>query len=106
MDPLDAFVGEIIDAKQLSGMNEEVRSQLIVDMKERLIDQINRAMLDALPADKIEAFDQLLERDDVGDETVQAFMRDNGVDAEKVAAKTMLRFRDLYLQPDVSTQES
>lgn len=97
-DKLDQFIGEIITLKNLSGITEDVRSQLVTDLKERLLDQINRAIIDALPDDKIDEFSNFLEAGDKTDDEVQQFISQSGVDIKKIAARAMLLFRDLYLQ--------
>lgn len=98
MDKLDEFVNEILEAKKLPQMSDEVKKQLIVDMRQGLLDQVNRALLAALPDDKTAEFDQLLDQPDISDEQVQQFIIDSGVDIQKVTARTMLQFRDQYLQ--------
>jgi hypothetical protein len=97
-DELDKFIGEILTAKNLSGINEEVRIQLISDMKERLLDQINRAIIEAMPENKLDEFNKLLDSGDASDDIVQQFIGQCGVDVKTVTVKTMLLFRDLYLQ--------
>jgi hypothetical protein len=96
-DEMDAFINQILDAKQLSGVTDEVRTQLVADLKQRLLDQINRALIDALPDEKIEAFNTLLDDDAIDDVTVQQFITDSGVDVKRVTLRTMLQFSELYL---------
>lgn len=98
MDQLDTFIREIIDAKNLPGLTEEAKSGLLEEMRERLLDQINRALINALPEDKVAEFSTLLDDETISDDEVQNFIATSGVDVEKVTAKTMLAFRDLYLQ--------
>lgn len=97
MDELDNFISSILDAKQLSGVTDDVRADLVEDMRDRLLDQINRALIDSMPDDKIDQFNSLLEQDGVSDEQLQQFITDSGVDIPTVTAATMLRFRELYL---------
>lgn len=97
-DELDQFVGGILDAKKLSGIDQDVRAQLVTDLKQQLLDQINRALIDALSEDKLDEFNALLEDPTTTDETVQTFITTSGVDINRVTSKTMLQFRDLYLQ--------
>lgn len=97
-DELDKFIGEILTKKNLSGITDDVRAQLVTDMKERLLDQINRALVEALPDDKLEEFNNLLDSGDVNDDEVQQFISQSGVDVKKTTIATMLLFRDLYLQ--------
>lgn len=106
MDQLDTFIHDIIEAKQLAGITDEARQGLIEEMRDRLLDTINRSLVEALPEEKVEEFSTLLDNESVTDEEVQTFIAQSGVDVERVTAKAMLAFRDLYLQsaPD-RTQE-
>jgi hypothetical protein len=99
MDQLDTFIKDIIDAKQLPGINDEAKNGLVEEMRERLIERINRAMVEALPEDTVAGFSALLDVESTTSDDVQNYIVASGVDVEKVTAKTMLDFRDLYLQP-------
>ena len=98
MDELDTFLNEIIDTKNLSGINDEVKSQLVSDMKERLLDQINRALVEELTDENIDRLNQVIDEDPENQERIQGFLIENGIDVQKVTARTMLAFRDYYLQ--------
>lgn len=97
-DELDKFIADILEAKQLSGVDDLVRDQLISDLKNSLLDQINRALINALPEDKLDELNTMLEDDSVADEAVQQFIMDSGVNVQRVTVETMLAFRSLYLQ--------
>ena len=97
-DELDKFINEILDAKQLSGVTADVRTQLVSDLKQRLLDQINRALVDVMPDDKITEFNNLLDDENLSDEAVQQFITDSGVDVSGVTLQTMLRFSELYIK--------
>lgn len=105
-DELDQFINEMLDAKQISGLTDEVRAQLVSDLKQRLLDQINKALIDALPEDKMDEFEQLLDNESAGDAELQQFIANAGVDVKKVATVTMLRFYDLYVTSGTSTPRS
>ena len=94
---LAQFIRDILAEKQLSGVDDEVREQLVTDLTGRLLDQINRALIDALPDDKLQEFNAMLDDEAVSDETVQQFIATSGVNVQQVTIQTMLRFRDLYL---------
>lgn len=96
-DELDQFINEMLDAKKLTGVAIDVRIQLVSDLKERLLDQINRALIDSLPDDKMEEFESLLDNPNIGDTAVQQFIADSGIDVKKITTTTMLRFYDLYV---------
>jgi hypothetical protein len=98
MDQLDQFVNEILEAKRLPGVTPEVKGQLVVDLRKQLLDQINRALIEELSDEQIDAFNELIDQPDTTDATTEQFIRDAGVNIETVTAKTLLRFRDLYLR--------
>ena len=97
-DELDKFINEILAAKQLPGVTDEVRTQLVADLRERLLDQINRALVNALPDEKINEFNTLLDDETLSDEAVQQFIASSGVDVRRITLQTMLRFSELYLK--------
>ena len=95
-DALSKFISDIIDAKGYKTLDSDVRRQLEQDLKNRLIDQINRAVLEALPENKIDGFNDLLDRG-ASQQEVQQYIATSGVDTKKITLETMLRFRSLYL---------
>ena len=97
-EALNKFINDILSDKDLSGVTEEAKTFLVEDLKTRLLDQINRALIEALPEDKLGEFNTMLDNESVNDEQVQQYITNSGVDIKKVVAKTMLLFRDLYLQ--------
>lgn len=96
-DELDGFINEMLDAKQLSGVTDEVRAQLVVDLKDRLFDQINKSLIDALPDDKLDEFEAMIDDENVQDADVQQFIASSGVDVKRVTSATMIRFYELYV---------
>lgn len=95
-DALSKFISDIIDAKGYKTLDSDVRRQLEQDLKNRLIDQINRAVIGALPENKIDGFNDLLDRG-ASQQEVQQYIATSGVDTKKITLETMLRFRSLYL---------
>lgn len=98
-DELDSFVAGILNEKKLPGItDEEVRQQLIADLKQNLLDQINRALINAMPDDKVTEFNTLLDDPNVTEEAIQSFVMSSGIDVERITTQTMLLFRSLYLE--------
>lgn len=97
-DELDAFIGGMLDEKQLSGVTDDVRKMLMDDLKNRIIDQINRALIDALPDDKMGDFEVILDNPETTDGDIQQFVESSGIDTKQIVATTLLRFREYYLQ--------
>jgi len=95
-DALSKFISDIIDAKGYKTLDSDVRRQLEQDLKNRLIALINRAVLEALPENKIDGFNDLLDRG-ASPQEVQHYKATSGVDTKKITLETMLRFRSLYL---------
>ena len=95
-DALSKFINDIIDAKNFKTLDSDVRQQLEQDLKNRLLDQIDRAVLGALPENKIDGFNDLLDSN-ASQQEVQQYIANSGVDTKKITLETMLRFRSLYL---------
>jgi len=105
MDQLDTFITEIIEEKNLPGLTDEVRLSLIEDMKSQLFDQVDRALLEELTDDQLDAFNERMEQD-TSETAPHDFLVEHGVDIEKVTARTMLQFRDLYLETPKERSEA
>lgn len=95
-DAISKFISDIIDAKGYKTLDSDVRRQLEQDLKNRLLDQIDRAVLEALPENKIDGFNDLLDCG-ASQQEVQQYIATSGVDTKKITLETMLRFRSLYL---------
>ena len=97
-DELDKFVADILEAKKFTTVDDEVRTQLLSDLKKALIEQINTALVEALPEEKVDGLNALFDNPDTTDEEITKYIMDSGVDVQRVTAQTMLFFRGLYLQ--------
>ncbi|MFV0485001.1 MAG: hypothetical protein ACK5MU_02100 [Candidatus Saccharimonadales bacterium] len=97
MGNVEQFIDQLITDKGVSGLTDEVRTELRADLTQRLVDQIDRAVINALPEDKAIELSEKLDDDNFGDDQVNDFIRDSGVDVQKISLETMLRFRELYL---------
>jgi hypothetical protein len=95
-DALSKFINDIIDAKNFKTLDGDVRQQLEQDLKNKLLDQIDRAVLGALPENKIDGFNDLLDRN-ASQQEVQRYIANSGIDTKKITLETMLRFRSFYL---------
>ena len=106
MDNVEQFIDQLIDEKDLN-LEDDVRQELKVDMINRLLDQIDKASINALPEDKAIELADKLDDPEFTDEQVAEFIRSSGVDMERVALETMMQFRLLYLggNPNVNTDE-
>lgn len=99
-DPFTTFIKEMLSAKAWGQqVSDEVKTQLESDLRLQLMDQIDRAVIDALPEDKVDGLNELLDRE-VSEEEIQQYVAMSGVDVQRITTETMLRFRDLYLESD------
>jgi uncharacterized protein (DUF1778 family) len=105
-EELDSFVRNMLEDKNLPGLDdEEVKDQVVDDMKNDVLDQIDRAIIAALPDEKMDEFNALLDQPDVSDEQLQQFIVASGVDVQKVTTDVLIAFRGLYLTSPEERQE-
>jgi FKBP-type peptidyl-prolyl cis-trans isomerase (trigger factor) len=97
MEAVDKFVDQLLTDKGIEGMDDEVRAELKRDLAERLTDEIDRAVIGALPEDKAVELSEKLDDENFTNEDAAEFLQESGVDMQRVSLETMLRFRDLYL---------
>lgn len=96
-EQLIPFVDQLLKEKNLSGMTEEVFKQLRSDMAYDLRRQIDRALIEALPDEKLDEFNGLIGNTETTEADLQQFMVDSGIDSVTIIAHTMSKFRDFYL---------
>ena len=94
---LDNFINSIIEEKNLKGLTPETKTTVANELKSALVEQINRAILLELPDEKLDELDNLMNEEGFGDENMQAFLKDSGVNIEKITAETMIKFKAFYL---------
>lgn len=97
MDSVERFIDQLLAEKDLKTVPDDVRQELKQDLTQRLMDQIDRAALAALPEDKAIELANKLDDENFSDEDAAEFMKNSGVDLQSVALETMMRFRELYL---------
>lgn len=96
-DPVDLFIEQIVDQKNLAGVTPEIKQQVVTELKGRLMDQIDRAMIDSLNSEQLDKFNTLLDNQNTTDQQLQDFFATSGIDSQQVALDTMLKFREFYL---------
>ena len=96
-DPVDLFIEQIVDQKNLAGVTPEIKQQVVTELKGRLMDQIDRAMIDSLNNEQLDKFNTLLDSQNTTDQQLQDFFATSGIDSQQVVLDTMLKFREFYL---------
>lgn len=95
---LSDFVDRLMAEKGLSNIDEEVLAQMRKDLLERVEDRINAVVIEKIPLEKIEEFDQLLSEAPM--EKVIQFCSENIKDLDQIIAAELIAFRQTYLQKD------
>lgn len=92
-----SFVKEMLATKEWSSKVEPSGlEQLQADLENRLMDQIDRAIVEALPEEKVDGLNDLLDKE-ASEDDIRQYVAKSGVDVKKITVETMLRFRALYL---------
>ena len=101
MDKVDEFLDFIITEKGLDVQSEK-RDALKEYLRKTLLDRIDQAVLDNLDEDDAEELEQMATREEFNEEVADAFLRDRGVNVERVALGAMLKFRSDVLATKIS----
>ena len=97
MESIDQFVEQLIEQKGLKGLDDETRAGVKAELTQRLMEQIDRAAIEALPEEKAVELAKLADDPSFTNEQMMEFVRNSGVDLAQVALNTMVQFRDFYL---------
>lgn len=97
MQTIDEFIDSILNEKGITDVDPEIRTELVEDMKKRLLEQINKAAVMRLSEEKAAELAKLVEDPNFTDEKMAEFMKTSGVNLSEVALDTMLKFRGFYL---------
>lgn len=97
MQNIDEFIESLLNDKGITNVEPEVREELKAEMKVKLLDQINRAAIQALSEEKAEELAKKVEDPNFTNEDMTKFIQDSGVNLTEVALETMLKFRGFYL---------
>lgn len=93
---LEQYVDWVLGQKpELEQTDPAVKEQLKKDLVSRLEDQINVAILAALPPGEVNTFEQMLARS--GKDELQKFCQDRIPNLEEVVAGVLVKFKISYL---------
>ena len=95
MQKINDFIEGLLKEKGIFIDDEEVKKQVVADMTNKLEEEINRASIEALDEEKTEELAKKI--DDMDDAKVAEFLKNSGVDIEKITDEVMQRFREFYL---------
>jgi len=93
---LNKFVEKLIEEKNYPNLEPEILAQMKEDLNLRLENLINVTIVNSLPDEKLEEFEELIDKQ-VGVEEMQKFMSDNIQGLPDLISRTLLDFRKKYL---------
>ena len=97
MESVDQFIEQLIKDKGVSDIDPEILTEMKADMKQKLLDQIDRAAVMKLSEEKAAELAEKVDDPEFTNEKMVEFMTNSGVDLTQVALETMLKFRTFYL---------
>lgn len=97
---INTFVDKMMVDKDLGAMGAEERDALRKNLRQKAEEQIEQAMLAALPDKKLLELEQLVDTD-ASDDVLDDFFANCGVDFTKAAEQAMVEFRKAFLNSAV-----
>ncbi len=94
---LKTFIDELWAKKDYTAFGEAETIIMKDDLLDRLEAQIEVALTDGLPEEKVSELMKRMDESDLSDDEIASFLRENGVDIEETAAKTKRQFEELFL---------
>ncbi len=106
MEQVSQFMDSLLEEKGITDLDDETRDTLKRDMIERLMAQIDTALINALPEDKLTEFNERIDDPNFSNDDATQFFVDAGLDVQRIALQTMIEFRMLYLGGDAEKNVS
>jgi hypothetical protein len=94
----DPFIDKLLEERQYQTLTPENRQFIVEDLRERIAEQVNRAIFDALPDEYLTQAEQLLASGEPTAEKLQQIIKASKINVEKIVAQTLVRFRAFYLR--------
>lgn len=94
-ETLNVFIERLVEEKKFENVDADVLAQIKLDLAERLDDRINATILENMPKEKLEEFNDILDRSNSNE--IHSFCQKNITNLDEVIADSLMRFRDIYL---------
>ena len=94
---LNVFAEGLLMEKGLGEMEPEIKDELREDLVQRLTAQINQAVINALPEEKMRELNTLLESGEASGEKINQIVASAGIDTDTIVSEAMQTFRGVYL---------
>lgn len=92
---LRKFVDSILEEKDTSKINPDMKDKIAERLTKKLDTQIKRALVDALTDEQLTEFEKLVDNNEVS--SMSDFFKQKGVPVEQIMTQTMVRFKAAYL---------
>ncbi len=92
---LEAFIDALLIEKGTDSLSDEVKTQLKSDLMERVENYINAELIAAVPSDKFEILENLI--DGGNDTEIQSFFQEQIPNLDEMIANNLIAFRGLYI---------
>ena len=95
---IDYFIEGLMEEKGVDAPTEEIREDMKADLKNQLMQQIDRSLIAELPDEKLDELNRAVSTNGQLDPKVVAdAISEAGLDVSEITAGTMQRFREIYL---------
>lgn len=97
MDNVEQFIEQLLVDKGITDLDPDVKKELKTQMLQELMNQIDRAAINALPEDKAVELAKNLDDPLYTNEQASEFIAKSGIDLQQISLQTMMQFRNFYL---------
>jgi hypothetical protein len=95
---IDQYINMLLDARGLKDVNPETRNELVAELRVKLNEYINMAILGSIPEDKLDRIENALGVSAVeGQKALGDTIAELGINVEEITTKALSEFRNLYL---------
>ena len=100
-ESINLFIEGLMEKKGIDSTSEELKHDIFMDLKTRLMEEIDRSLVAELPDEKLEELSAKAEKDGKLDpEEVANAINEANLNVEEIVGGTMAKFMDIYLGTD------
>ena len=97
-ESINLFVEGLMDEKGINATSEELKRDIFLDLKTRLLEEIDRSLIAELPEENLDELAKTAAVEGkIAPEVVAKMVEDANLNVEEIVGVTMAKFRDLYL---------
>lgn len=97
-ESINLFIEGLMEKKGLESTSQELKQDIFLDLKTRLLEEIDRSIIAELPDEKLEELAKIAAKDGkIEPEVIGEMVKEANLDVDEIAGVTMAKFSDLYL---------